>query len=606
MKRRHAMPFGAEVRTDGTTRFRLWAPSARRVELELATDTARSDLPMTPQADGWYESIASGAGAGTRYAFRIDGGIVVPDPASRCNPEDVDAPSMVVDPEAFDWQDDDWRGRRWDEAVIYELHVGTFTPEGSFDGVRSRLPHLADLGVTAIELMPLADFPGRRNWGYDGVLPFAPDAAYGTPDDLKRLVQSAHAHGIMVFVDVVYNHFGPQGNYLSAYAPGFFTRDQPTPWGDAIDFRGGDIRPVRDFFVHNALYWLEEFHLDGLRLDAVHAIFDRSSPDILEEIATAVHAGPGQSRQVHLVLENHDNAARRLGRGVELYDAQWNDDAHHVLHVILTGESDGYYADFAEAPVSRLGRCLAEGFAYQGEPSPCAGGARRGEPSLHLPPRCFVPFLQNHDQIGNRAFGDRLTSLATPEALRAAVAILLLAPQPPLMFMGEEWGTRTPFPFFCDFTGELAAAVTEGRRREFARFERFRDPAARASIPDPCAESTFRAAKLDWSELAVTDHAAWLQLYRRLLRLRQEQVVPLFSERTAAGSFAPIGAAGVVVRWERAGAPAYRLHANLGPDPLVVGAPRTGSVIYASPGADPHSASLPPWSVIWSLEVAAD
>jgi maltooligosyltrehalose trehalohydrolase len=453
--------------------------------------------------------------------------------------------------------------------------------------------------------MPLAEFPGRRNWGYDGVLPFAPDAAYGTPDDLKRLVQAAHGRGIMVFVDVVYNHFGPQGNYLGAYAPGFFTRSHETPWGDAIDFSGGDRRPVRDFFVHNALYWFEEFHVDGLRLDAVHAIFDASCPHILDEIATAVRDGPGRAGHAHLVLENHNNAAHLLGHGRGRYDAQWNDDEHHTFHVILTGETDGYYGDFAPAPLSQLGRCLAEGFAYQGDPSAYAGGAARGEPSAQLPPRCFVPFLQNHDQIGNRAFGDRLTSLARPEALRAAVEILLLAPQPPLLFMGEEWGTRTPFPFFCDFSGPLAEAVTEGRRREFARFERFRDPAARTAIPDPCAEATFLAAKLDWSELPRPEHAAWLQLYRRLLHLRGEQVVPLFAQSAAAGSFELLGATGLDVRWRRAGAPTYRLLANLDSRPLAAPVPPAAATIYASPGVEPDAPALPRWSVVWSLESAA-
>jgi maltooligosyltrehalose trehalohydrolase len=605
MKRRHAMPFGAELRVDGGTCFRLWAPAARRVDLVLTATAARTDMPMTPLADGWHELIVPEAGAGSRYAFRIDDGIVVPDPASRSNPDDVDGPSMVVDPGSFDWQDRDWRGRRWEEAVVYELHVGTFTPEGTFAGVESRLDHLADLGVTAIELMPLAEFPGRRNWGYDGVLPFAPDAAYGTPDDLKRLVQGAHARGIMVFVDVVYNHFGPQGNYLGAYAPGFFTRKHETPWGEAIDFSGGERRPVRDFFVHNALYWFEEYHVDGLRLDAVHAIFDDCRPDILEEIAAAVHDGPGRAGHVHLVLENHDNAAHYLGQGAGRYDAQWNDDEHHTFHVLLTGETDGYYGDFAAAPLAQLGRCLAEGFAYQGDASAYAGGTPRGEPSAHWPPRCFVPFLQNHDQIGNRALGDRLTSLAPPEALRAAVEILLLAPQPPLLFMGEEWGARTPFPFFCDFSGPLAEAVTEGRRREFARFERFRDPAARTAIPDPCAESTFLAATLEWSELARPEHAASLQLYRELLRLRREQVVPLFGQTGVTGSFARIGTAGLDVRWQRAGAPAYRLLANLGPRPLVAPARPAATTIYASPGVEREAPTLPPWSVVWSLEGAA-
>lgn len=598
------MPFGAEFRADGTTRFRLWAPAARRVDLVLAAGAARFDAPMTALPGGWLESVVPGVPAGTRYTFRIDGGLVVPDPASRANPDDADAPSMVVDPESFEWRDDDWRGRPWAEAVIYELHVGTFTPEGTFAGVASRLDHLAALGVTAIELMPLGDFPGRRNWGYDGVLPFAPDATYGTPDDLKRLVESAHARGIMVLVDVVYNHFGPQGNYLAAYAPGFFTRDRSTPWGDAINFGDRGSHPVREFFVHNALYWIEEFHVDGLRLDAVHAIYDDSSPDILEEIAAAVHEGPGRRRNVHLVLENHLNAAHRLGRGAGRYAAQWNDDIHHALHVILTRESDGYYRDYAQAPVALLGRCLAEGFAYQGEASACAGGKPRGEPSGHLPPQCFVAFLQNHDQIGNRAFGERLAALAPPDALRAATEILLLAPQPPLLFMGEEWGARTPFPFFCDFRGSLAEAVSAGRRREFARFERFRDPDARAAIPDPCAESTFRSAQLDWSELARTGASAWLQRYRRLLRLRQERIVPLFGADVALATHAQVGEAGLAVSWRCVGRPTYRLHANLGARPLVLDRPPATATIYASPGVDPDAASLPPWSVVWSLEGA--
>jgi len=595
------MPFGAELVAGGGTRFRLWAPAARHVDLALEAGGVRADLPMQALAGGWHELVVPAAPAGSRYAFRIDDGTTVPDPASRANPDDVEAPSMVVDPEAYDWRDDAWRGRPWEEAVVYELHVGTFTPEGTFAGVASRLDHLAALGVTAIELMPLAEFPGRRNWGYDGVLPFAPDAAYGTPEDLKRLVEAAHARGIMVFVDVVYNHFGPQGNYLAAYAPGFFTRERDTPWGVAIDFSGGERRPVRDFFVHNALYWIEEYHVDGLRLDAVHAIFDDSSPDILEEIATAVRAGPGRARRVHLVLENHDNEAHRLGRGDGRYDAQWADDTHHALHVILSGESDGYYSDYADAPYARLGRCLAEGLAYQGEASAYAGGTPRGEPSAHLPPRCFVPFLQNHDQVGNRAFGERLTTLAPPEALRAAVEVLLLGPQPPLLFMGEEWGATTPFPFFCDFSGALAEAVTEGRRREFARFERFRDPAARTAIPDPCAESTFRSAKLDWSELAQPDHAAWLRLYRDLLQLRQAKVVPLLDNGDVAGSYAVVGASGLDVRWRRAGAATYRLRANLGPARVEIGVAR-GETVYASAGVDPSAATLPPWSVHWCLE----
>jgi malto-oligosyltrehalose trehalohydrolase len=409
MKRRHEMPFGAALRDDGTTCFRLWAPAAARVDLALATTRAHAALPLAALDGGWFEAIAPDAPHGSRYAFRIDGERTVPDPASRSNPDDVHAPSMVVDPLAFDWQDAGWRGRPWHEAVLYELHVGTFTREGTFAAAIGRLDYLAGLGITAIELMPLADFPGTRNWGYDGVLPFAPDATYGPPETLKALVQAAHARGLMVLLDVVYNHFGPEGNYLHLYAPQFFNPTHRTPWGAAINFDGPGSRTVRDFFVHNALFWLEEYHFDGLRLDAVHAIADGSRPDIVAELAAAVRAGPGRDRHVHLVLENDANQARYLGRDESraplFATAQWNDDLHHAFHVLLTGERDGYYADYAERPLRHLGRALAEGFSYQGEASAYRANRTRGEPSVHLPATAFVSFLQTHDQVGNRAFG---------------------------------------------------------------------------------------------------------------------------------------------------------------------------------------------------------
>ncbi|MBL8541728.1 MAG: malto-oligosyltrehalose trehalohydrolase, partial [Betaproteobacteria bacterium] len=479
MRRRHAMPFGCELLPSGGARFRLWAPGARAVALRLhAAGEQPQEAAAAALGQGWFEAERGRARAGDRYQFVIDGDLAVPDPAARWNPEDVHGASAIVDPLAFDWQDTAWRGRPWHEVVLYEVHVGTFSPEGTFAGVEQRLDHLVALGVTAIEIMPVADFPGARDWGYDGALLFSPDAAYGTPDDLKRLVQAAHARRLMVFLDVVYNHFGPEGNYLYVYARQFFTERHHTPWGGAIDFEGPASRTVRDFYVHNALYWIEEFHIDGLRLDAVHAIYDASRPDILVEIAAAVRAGPGADRHVHLVLENDDNAARYLCRGGErdgCYDAQWNDDIHHALHVLLTGESEGYYADYADDPLAHLGRCLAEGFAYQGERSPYREGQPRGEPSAGLPATAFVSFLQNHDQIGNRAFGERLAALAAPERLAAAVAVVLLAPSPPLLFMGEEWGSTQPFLFFCDFEPTLAPQVTAGRRREFERFPRFRD-----------------------------------------------------------------------------------------------------------------------------------
>lgn len=592
MKRRHEMPFGAEVGDDGV-RFRLWAPDAVAVSVVIEGGPTVS---MQAAGDGWYDTVVPEAGPGSRYRYRV-GELDVPDPASRYNPGDVHGASEVVDPAAFDWQDDDWQGRPWHEAVVYELHVGSFGEEGTFAGVERKLDHLASLGITAIELMPVADFPGERSWGYDGVLPFAPDTAYGRPDDFKRLVQSAHRRGLMVLLDVVYNHFGPEGNYLHTYAKRFFTDKHQTPWGAAINFddTGSDV--VRSFFIHNALYWLEEYHLDGLRLDAVHAIRDDSSRHVLRELAERVRNGPGKDRQVHLVLENDANNASYLGWG---FDAQWNDDIHHCFHTLLTGESDGYYADYARRPVALLGRCLAEGFAYQGEASGFHGGQPRGEPSSHLPPTRFVGFLQNHDQVGNRAFGDRLTELVPAEKLRSAVAMLLLAPSPPLLFMGEEWATKRRFPFFCDFGPELAQAVTEGRRREFARFARFQDPTAREAIPDPNAPATFESARLDWAEPRKSPHAEWLEFYRHLLDVRRRELMPrLAGLANGRAEYGVFNGQGLTVRWTLAGGARYELVANLSAQPLAVSLPG-GRVLYAS--NDAEQGMLPPWSVIWALE----
>ena len=600
MQRRHAMPFGAELAAD-RCRFRLWAPSAKRVDLVLDGISH----PLSAAADGWYERTIA-ARAGSRYRFRVDGGQEVPDPASRFQPDDVHGPSEVIDPTAFAWKDEGWRGRVWEEAVVYELHVGSFTAAGNFNGVRDRLDHLVDLGVTAIELMPLADFPGQRNWGYDGVLPYAPDSRYGRPEDLKELVQAAHARGLMVLLDVVYNHFGPEGNYLSLYAAPFFTDRHQTPWGAAINFDGPGSRVVRDYYIHNALFWLEEYHFDGLRLDAVHAIHDDSAPSILEEIADAVGRGPGAQRRVHLVLENDDNAARYFTRTADgkprWYTAQWNDDVHHAFHVLGTGETGGYYGDYAADPVASLGRCLAEGFAYQGEPSPYRDGARRGEPSNDLPPTAFVSFLQNHDQIGNRAFGERLSQLAEPDRLKALTAILLLAPSPPLLFMGQEWAARQPFPFFCDFGPELARAVTEGRRKEFARFPEFNDEQARRRIPDPSDAETFQQAILDWSVLSAgaSPANAALKLHRELLALRAQSLVPRLAGIRAGGHYRVIDRRGLAVTWSLADNDELSLLANLSSAPLASGERFRSSILYSTHPwrAD---ADLPAWSVYWFL-----
>jgi maltooligosyltrehalose trehalohydrolase len=581
VQRVHRMPFGAELQAGDGTRFRLWAPALPALALRL---DGLPDRALTAVGDGWFETVVAEAGAGARYVYVLPDGGTVPDPASRRQPADVHGPSEIVDPAAFAWTDTAWRGRPFEEAVFYELHVGAFTPAGTFDGVTRELDRLARLGVTAIELMPLAESPGRRGWGYDGVYPFAPEASYGPPDALKRLVCAAHARGLMVFVDVVYNHFGPEGNYLARYAPAFFTPQHRTPWGDAIDFAGPSARIVRDFFVHNALYWLEEFHADGLRLDAVHAIHDPSRPNFLEELADTVHRRLGGERHVHLVLENDRNQVGLLARETapdrpRLYTAQWNDDIHHAFHVLLTGERTGYYADYADAPAAHLGRALTSGFAYQGEPSPFRGGAARGEPSSHLPPTAFVGFLQNHDQVGNRALGDRLAVLVPPRALRAAMAVLLLAPSPPLLFMGEEWGATTPFPFFCDVGPTLAPLVREGRRREFAHDPAFRDALDR--LPDPTAEDTFTSAVLAPSASRTRRARRWQHLVTELLAVRRRDIVPRLVG-CGRGVADTLGSHALALRWPLGDGSTLALLANLGPD-AVRASPPAGRTLWVSP-----------------------
>ncbi len=580
--------FGPRLGPDGVT-FRLWAPAARSVELMLD-----APLEMSRCADGWYELHVPAAAAGTLYRFRIDGELEVPDPASAFQPRDVHGPSEVIAHD-FAWKAAAWRGRPWHEAVFLELHVGTFTPAGTFLSAIDRLDHVAEAGITAIELMPLADFAGSRNWGYDGVLPFAPDSAYGRPEDLKTLIDAAHASGLMVVLDVVYNHFGPEGNYLGRYAPAFFTQAH-TPWGSAIDYR---VPQVRAFVIENALSWLRDYRFDGLRLDAVHAIVEPGEPSVLVDLSRAVGALATETgRMIHLVLENDDNAARLLDpiadppRG--RYRAQWNDDYHHAWHVLLTGESTGYYGDYADAPDAHLARVLSSGFAYQGEPSRHRGGRPRGEPSETLPPAAFVNFLQNHDQIGNRPLGDRLSVLAPAAAVEAALTVMLIAPMPPLMFMGEEWGATEPFPFFCDFSGDLAEAVRRGRKAEF------KEAYAKlgSAWPDPLAPETFRSAILDWNALDREPHRRRFDLVRSLLGVRASEIVPRL-----------VGTRGGRVHVERAGGclsaesrlgdrSSLRLVANLTSDPVArIGRPVPGRPIWGGPAPE----ELAPWSVHWAL-----
>ena len=601
-RRAHRMPFGAEVREDGTTRFRLWAPGARQVELWLEEPGRAVAMPR--DAGGWAEYVTREAPAGTRYRFRIDGELLVPDPAARFQPGDVHGASEVVDPLAHAWTDTAWIGLPPERLVFYELHVGTFTAAGTHAAVAERLDHLVALGVTALELMPVADFPGRRGWGYDGVLLYAPEATYGRPEDLKALVDAAHARGLAVFLDVVYNHFGPEGNYLHRYAPDFFNPRHQTPWGDGINYDGPGSEVVRAFMIHNALYWIEEYHLDGLRLDAVNAIVDESPRHLLEELARAVADGPARERRVHLVLENGANEARYLRRadgGRPLYQAQWNDDVHHALHMLLTDERGGYYGDY-QPPLPHLGRCLAEGFAFQGEWSAYRGGAR-GEPSADLPPTAFVGFLQNHDQIGNRALGERITALASPDAVRAATAVLLLSPAPPLLFMGEEWAAPEPFLFFSDLGPDLGPLVSEGRRREFARFPEFADPATRERIPDPQAESTFRRSSLDWSHARAAVHKDWLAFHQALLALRTREVAPLLAdEPVPAVSWKALGETALEVAWTFPTG-TLRLVANLGAAPVPHDGPGAdwGRRLYALALPSPTWSALPPWSVAFYL-----
>ncbi|MFM9926849.1 malto-oligosyltrehalose trehalohydrolase [Variovorax sp. H27-G14] len=541
----HCMPFGATAHDAGVS-FALWAPSQDALRLEhrpAGRDDAPHALhPMTRDAEGWHRLDLPGAAHGDGYRFMLPDGSSVPDPASRFNPDDVHGASVVVDPRRHAWTDAAWRGRPWEEAVVYELHIGAFTAEGTFAAARERLAELAELGVTAIEVMPVADFPGRRNWGYDGVLQFAPDASYGTPEELKALVDAAHGLGLMVLLDVVYNHFGPEGNYLHGYCPEFFNDAYRTPWGAAINFDGQQSRTVRDFFVHNALYWIEEFRFDGLRMDAIHAIRDGSQRHIVQEIRDAVLAGPGRERQVHLVLENDTNQASMLARDAQglpvAGTAQWNDDLHHAVHVLTTGERDGYYADYADDPVRSLGRALAEGFIYQGQASAFRHGELRGEPSTQLPSQAFVSFLQTHDQVGNRAFGERIHALGDPVRLRAAMACLLLSPHVPMLFMGDEFAASTPFLYFCDFGPELAEAVSNGRRSEFGGFAAFADKAALARIPDPNAESTFLASKLNWRERGARKHFEQFNEVQQLLALRHRLIVPRLAGSAGAGVYA--------------------------------------------------------------------
>lgn len=581
--------FGAKLTAEGVS-FRLWAPAAKRVDLLLD-----KPHPLRRGEDGWFAVDIAGIRPGARYRFRIDDEIDIPDPASAFQPDDVFGPSEVIDHSGFRWRASDWRGRPWHESVLLEAHVGTFTPEGSYTAMIDKLDHLVMAGITALELLPLADFAGSRNWGYDGVLWYAPDSAYGRPEDLKALIDEAHLRGLMVFLDVVYNHFGPEGNYLARYAPTFFTEAQ-TPWGSAIDYR---VPQVRAFAIENALYWLREFRFDGLRLDAVHSIAELGEASILHDLSVAAGRLAAETgRHIHLVLENDDNRVSVLDplqdppRGK--YRAQWNDDYHHAWHVLLTGETQGYYRDYQRSPLRDIARALGSGFVYQGEASAHRGGQSRGEPSGALAPTAFVNFLQNHDQIGNRALGDRLESHVNPVAIEAALAITLLAPNIPMLFMGEEWGSKAPFPFFCDFRGDLAGAVRNGRRREYAwAYAKFGD-----EVPDPLQKSAFQSAVLDWRSRNEPAERKRLALVRELLAVRRQEIIP----RLANAAFGEAHAADngmLTANWRLGDGARLELRANLSNSEITgkPGETRGIPVWGGTPGE-----IMMPWSVFWRLE----
>jgi maltooligosyltrehalose trehalohydrolase len=527
---------GAEV-TEFGVRYRTWCEHDKVEAVILdESERIRRIIPFEAEGDGYFGGYDAEGKPGDFYKYRLGGSDLWPDPASRFQPAGVHGPSMVIDPQ-YPWQDEAWIPPGLPELVIYEIHVGAFTRAGTFRAALDRLPHLAALGVTAVELMPIGDFPGERNWGYDGVMLYAPARVYGNPDDLRAFVDAAHRLGLAVIVDVVYNHFGPDGNYTGLFHQGYFHPERETPWGKALNY---GCQPVRNLFIENVRYWMDEFHVDGFRLDATHSMADDGPTHILAEISEAVQARGGfviaeDERNEPAVLQDREQGG--LG-----FDGVWADDFHHVLRVRLTGEREGYYANFAGTS-TELAQTLAHGWLFRGQTQPATATARGGR-ATGLAPHRFVYCISNHDQVGNRAFGDRLSEVISPAAYRAASALLCLVPQTPLLFMGQEWGASTPFQFFTDHRGDLGCAVTKGRRREFQKFLAFRDPVLRETIPDPQALETFLNSKLDWDELQQSRHARMLLLYSECLRLRR--TIPAFRERDADAYVALELAAGVI------------------------------------------------------------
>ena len=589
------LPFGAEFAAGDGTRFRFFAPAAKAVRLAI---DGREPLAMQADGHGWHELLVRDAGAGTLYRYLLPDGMAVPDPASRFQPQDVAGPSEVIDASSYAWQSREWCGVPWESVVLYEIHVGSFTREGTFRAAMEKLDHLAELGVTAIELMAIADFAGTRNWGYDAVLMYAPDSAYGRPEDLKAFVEAAHARGVMVILDVVYNHFGPEGNYLPKYFPQIFSKEHKTAWGPALNFDGECSEEAREFILQNALFWLQEYDVDGLRLDAAHAIIDNGPKHVLDELADRVHAFAGK-RQLHLIREDENNIAVRLTRDAEgkatSYTAQWNHDIDHLLGAGFMGEMDERKED-DKGETDRLGKAISEGFVIAAEEN-----HKDFEAGCHVPPNAFISFLQSHDLVGNRIFGERVTSLLGPECVRALAAVALLMPQAPMMFMGEEWGASSPFPYFCDFHGELGVAVQKGRCEQLGKLPGVSQEELK-NAPNCQAESTFRSAQLRWEELEQPEHAAWFKLYKQLLLLRRARITPLLRGLSGrCGSHEVLGPGALKCTWKLAGDARLHLSANLWHEMREGFGKAQGEVLWIQ-GADNGSGELGAWTVRWSIE----
>ncbi len=581
-------PSGVEVLPGDRVHARVWAPKRHRVSMVIETDGRSVDLAA--EGDGYFSALVEGVPVGSLYRFRLDDGeTLYPDPVSRFQPDGPDGPSQVVDPARFGWSDQGWTGRTIKGQVIYEMHIGTFTPEGTWDAAMRELPRLVELGVTVLELMPVAEFPGKFGWGYDGVDLFAPTRLYGTPDDMRRFVDRAHGLGFAVILDVVYNHLGPSGNYLKEFADAYFTDRYKNEWGEAVNFDGPDAGPVRDFFLANARYWIDEFHLDGLRLDATQQVFDSGKPHILQEISRTVRRA-ARGRDAILIGENepqHATMVRPVEEGGCGLCAIWNDDFHHSAMVALTGRDEAYYTDYKGTPQEFVS-AMKHGFLYQGQWYRWQG-KRRGMPAFGLPRPTFVTFLQNHDQIANSGKGLRGHALTSPGRWKAMTALMLLGPGTPMLFQGQEFAASTPFHYFADHEPWLAEKVEEGRAEFLSQFPSLATPEMHACLPKPHAEETFRRCKLDHAEREA--HAEAWALHRDLLRLRRED--PVFSAQTVGGlDGAVLGAEAFVLRFFGEDGDDRLLLVNLGrdltlevvPEPLL--APPMGKA----------------WKLLWSSE----